>query len=721
MLKKLKKFFNETSGSILPITALMMIPMVMVATATIDYTRYTSVKNEIQSGVDAAGIAATKELQNILPLAAGLQGDAFNDFVEAELKDYAGNFLQANITSPAASDAYTFDVNYIPATRNSQGGVRLTAVSTYDTLFGGFGGNDGGLLFKDEFVDNITALINVSNRSLEIALVMDNSGSMAFRAGDTGRQTRPAPVSSRRITLLQNAAGNLITDLETAVANAAIDMPLQFSVVPFSSSVNVGDINHENHDDNFLDVNGFASYHNENLDWRTYVPAPGERVTISGGRAFLREANGTQRSLSRLDIFPMLNTQWEGCVEMRPYPHNVQDTYRSNRAGFNASASDALFVPYMVPDEPDSEFLNFYSDSNRRLEIITDTRNGSRFGSSDGYTSNYIPDFYTLDHSNGLPSPVFFGDNIFSNNVGINAVRNNVHQNQINRTNWVSKYQAFTGYDRNRINSIPRRGTRNIQLRDILSDLATPSFGRDSSDFFADSGPNAFCPDLPVLQLTEDFDEVRDTINNMEAHGGTNIQQGLTWGWKTLSEAEPFTTGRTNTDVENRKLLILLTDGNNQLLEQSSQNNSQYSAWGYQRTDNVLRHALTGANTHRRLFGGTSAQDVNNTIYDGQFTLPRPANDSDDYADLMNLHTNQACNNIKDDAISIYAIAFDVPTGGKVRELLENCSGSGRIFNNGVPSDIVSGVEFYHDVQGLELNDTFAEISAGITAIRIAE
>lgn len=715
----MRKFLENTSGSIVPTMAVLTIPLGIAAGAAVDYTRYANMRSEVQVGIDAAAIATVSALPDIeRNIPSNITGSAYTARLEADLTNYAENFLQSNITSEIAKNGYTFQIEYTPPTSTVDSSVKIVADIEYDTIFGGINGKDGGvLLVKDKLSDQITSLVTTGNRTVEVALVVDNSGSMAYQAGNLSQFQNPAPVNNRRITRLQTAARTLVSDLFDAARNAQLPRPVQFSIVPFSTSVNIGEINHINHrqGNRFLDVRGFASYHNENLDWaNTYRTEPGDRVVLRANQraARLIRADGSRQFLTRLDVFEMLGTEWEGCVEMRPYPHNVQDTYQANNSAYNATRSEMLFVPYFVPDAPDSKVFNFYSNSGNAISSINDNPStGSRF-----YNNNYIPDFYDYDPEAEVAEPLFINDDQFGSTISPDQY----NANQINRTNWLHKYQAYQGLDQDKINALPNTTLRDRQHRSILNNLDVPTFEKNlnfnDGRYFADSGPNAFCPDTTVLQLTDNINTINSTIDSMEAHGGTNIQQGLTWGWRTLSSATPFITGRELSDTNNRKILILLTDGANQLLPENTRNNTTFSAWGYQRTDNVLKHALSDQNTHGRLLDG--ADDVADTIYDtGGLTLANNPTTQGDYEDLMNLHTNQACNNIKNDGITIYTIAFDVADGGKIKSLLENCAGSGKI--NG--SEVVRGLNFYHDVVGLQLEDTFAEIASSISAIRLAQ
>jgi hypothetical protein len=115
---------------------------------------------------------------------------------------------------------------------------------------------------------------------------------------------------------------------------------------------------------------------------------------------------------------------------------------------------------------------------------------------------------------------------------------------------------------------------------------------------------------------------------------------------------------------------------------------------------------------------GLSASDLSGTIYAGRSFDLTPESNSD-FELIMNAHTAQACENIKKDGISIYTIAYDLSGSSQsnpTKQLMEACSGTG--VKEG--RDVISGVQFYHDADGANLQDTFDEIASSISAMRIS-
>jgi len=164
---------------------------------------------------------------------------------------------------------------------------------------------------------DLSAASVVGAGTFEVVMVLDNSGSM----------------QGSKISTLRRAAHDLTGVLFNGAANSSKADPIKVGVVPFSRAVN---IDPRNADVWWLDRTGVGTYHQEHFD----------------------------EDVSRLDLFDEFrNVSWAGCVEMRPYPHDVRDTPPSS------SNPATLFVPYFAPDEPDTG--SYYTRYNN--DYIEDT------------------------------------------------------------------------------------------------------------------------------------------------------------------------------------------------------------------------------------------------------------------------------------------------------------------------------------------------------------
>ena len=131
---------------------------------------------------------------------------------------------------------------------------------------------------------------------------------------------------------------------------------------------------------------------------------------------------------------------------------------------------------------------------------------------------------------------------------------------------------------------------------------------------------NYSCPQ-ELLPLTSDKTAIETAIEAMYPQGETYIPSGLTWGHRVLSSRAPFTEGFSQSDDAadgGKKVLILMTDGAN-----TKSPNYPYHSY----SDGVLSNQLT----------------------------------------------EELCNNIKDDEIEIYTIAFEV-TDPTIGDILSACA-----------------------------------------------
>jgi Mg-chelatase subunit ChlD len=132
----------------------------------------------------------------------------------------------------------------------------------------------------------------------------------------------------------------------------------------------------------------------------------------------------------------------------------------------------------------------------------------------------------------------------------------------------------------------PSGGSAWDKLRDVAKYR-----GRAASDTTV-RGPNAGCP-RPLVPLTNDDELMKAELELMRPHNritrgegnntGTNVAQGLMWAWSVLSPEKPFDQNVADyNDPEVTKVLVLLSDGRNQIVAQGDQvTESDYSSYGY--------------------------------------------------------------------------------------------------------------------------------------------
>ncbi|HEV7255837.1 MAG TPA: TadE/TadG family type IV pilus assembly protein [Mesorhizobium sp.] len=338
-------FLRDRSGGYAIMTAIMMVPLLGGLAIAIDYAEMSRERQTMLNALDAAGIATARRLTE--------------GATETQAKDYAKDFFASNLNASGLEMA-TLDVT-LPDNAAGIATLKLCANHTYAPYFyPAFytlltGGTSGTFPFS------ACTEVRMKN-TMEVALVLDNSGSML----EIGKGS-----SKVRFDLLKEAAKQLV---DTIAAEAAgmkqVSKPVQFGVVPFAASVNVGS---GNANAAWMDVDGISPVHHENFDWGSF--SKGNRKIEKQGSSYVKKGSNwggeVNKKVTRFTLFGELKldsgasfASWGGCVEARPHPYNSSD--ETPTSGTPAT----LFVPMFAPDEPDLEdqwgrrgYNNWWSDS----------------------------------------------------------------------------------------------------------------------------------------------------------------------------------------------------------------------------------------------------------------------------------------------------------------------------------------------------------------------
>ncbi|WP_420430823.1 pilus assembly protein TadG-related protein [Hyphobacterium sp.] len=196
-----------------------------------------------------------------------------------------------------------------------------------------------GLIGIDYLTVGWESEVQRARTALELVMVLDNTGSM----------------SGSKIAALRDAA-LLLTEI--LHENAAEPGLLEIGLVPFSSTVNVGT---EHERAWWLDPDALSPDHSNNFD------PPANRWDV---------------------IDSMLYEAWDGCVEARAIPLDIEDVEP------DPGAPETLFLPYFAPDEPTgvSGFSNSYmSDQMGGSDLFARLANSAKYAGVNpwGWASNW--------------------------------------------------------------------------------------------------------------------------------------------------------------------------------------------------------------------------------------------------------------------------------------------------------------------------------------------
>lgn len=308
-----RDFISSEGGNAFMIFGLAFVPVMFMMGAATDYTRLTIARAALQQGTDAATLSVASKMTSSTTV------------------DQAKNQAQVVLNSnPQLASATVTTANI------SQDKQTFCATSTM-TIQNAF--------MKMAQIANMTSTVTscanlagaVSpNATYEIALVLDNSGSMSSSAGGVSK-----------MQALRSAATSFVNTMYSKTQN------VKFSITPFAAGVVA------------LDPTDSA---NRNLPWIDQQGASSQHWTVFGGKT----AANAQGFTNRFQIFDKLKAiksswDWKGCLEGPTYPKNVNDVAP------NPSDPETLFVPYLAPDEPSASYYSTNYWNNNYLSDASGT------------------------------------------------------------------------------------------------------------------------------------------------------------------------------------------------------------------------------------------------------------------------------------------------------------------------------------------------------------
>ncbi|MBL8574373.1 MAG: pilus assembly protein [Hyphomicrobiaceae bacterium] len=561
MFKSVQKMRKDQRGNVAVVFALATLPVLGLMGSAMDYSRATRVRNHLQHAADAAALA----------------GANATDKADAERRTIASNVFNANIKK--LGDLYDTTFSSTP----KPDGMSVVASAKVKN-------HVAAIMGKTYTQVGVDAEALVGTQDLELALVLDNTGSMGEAIADL-------KVAAKDLTQLVMRGGGKDS--------------VRLAVVPYVAAVNPGTTEMKMA---YMDQNAKSKHHAQALEWQwtarrdhctpEWEKNPGDGGGDGGGgwtgpgsgstEGFLQvpktfdpnrlfasigavagELFGINQAQAwddsrppvtvpsghRLDgddcflqqvpdinhftLFSKINNAtWKGCVEARPEPYDVTDD-----APVGAKV-DTLFVPYFWADESDRYESWVYR-----------------------YKNNYLAE-------DTVPATGFSWTGEWGRNYSI------------------LKYKGQNG-----------------------------TISENSADI---KGPNRACPD-PIQPLTKVQGAVISKIEAMKAYsgGGTIGSEGLMWGWRVLSPGAPFTEGRPYSK-DNKKIIVMMTDGENLI----AQNNidgptiSDYTAYGYLRYGRFPKETFADAKSYinkRMLEACKNIKAAGIEIFTVTFKLSDPA------------------------------------------------------------------------------------------------
>jgi len=250
----LHAFRGNARGNVAITFALAVIPIFGAVGVAVDYSRANSARTAMQASLDATALMLAKEIGT-------------TSLTSTQISTKASNYFAAQFNRPEARNVQI--TSSFDTTTNR---VTVTGSATVDTTVAAVLG------IQQLPISSTSVVVAGLSKKVEIALVLDNTGSMA---------------TSGKIDALKSASHQFLSDLQKLSKQAG---DIKVAIIPFDYQVKPG--------------TGLAT--KPWMDW--------SYVDTSGG-------GGDDSWDGRRDNTKQANiANWRGCVTDRTQPYDAQDT-----------------------------------------------------------------------------------------------------------------------------------------------------------------------------------------------------------------------------------------------------------------------------------------------------------------------------------------------------------------------------------------------------------
>jgi Flp pilus assembly protein TadG len=253
-----RRFLRARDGNIALTFALALFPILSMVGAAVDFSQANAMKTNLQGALDSTALMVSTMATSV---------------GSAQLQTSAQTYFAALFTAPGASNIK------ITATYSAVGGSSVTVSGS-----GEMSTEFMSLIGFNKLTVNGTSTVKWGSSRLRVALVLDNTGSMA---------------SDGKITALKTASKNLLTQLKSA---ATQNGDVYVSIIPFSKDVNVGA---SNYNANWIEWSDWDANNGADSKVQVCTPSVGKN-----GKVTTKCANSTT-------WVPNHHNTWNGCLTDR--------------------------------------------------------------------------------------------------------------------------------------------------------------------------------------------------------------------------------------------------------------------------------------------------------------------------------------------------------------------------------------------------------------------
>jgi Flp pilus assembly protein TadG len=194
----LTRVCHDARANVAPIFAIAMLPIIGLTGTAVDYSNMNAARTALQAALDSTALTLSKEA---------------NGLTQTQLNEKATQYFNANITNSAAKNIVVTPLFSSP--QSGSFALNITASASVDLRFMSVFG-------QNSLPISSSAEVKWGIKRLELALVLDNTGSMA---------------QSGKMTALKTASHNLLTTLKNAAKKLG---DVKVSIIPFDVTVKPG-------------------------------------------------------------------------------------------------------------------------------------------------------------------------------------------------------------------------------------------------------------------------------------------------------------------------------------------------------------------------------------------------------------------------------------------------------------------------------------------------
>jgi Flp pilus assembly protein TadG len=301
LIGELKRFRSDRSGNIAILFTLGLVPIVGGVGAAVDYSHANSVKVAMQAAVDSTALMLSKEVANLST---------------ADIEKKADSYFKAMLNRPEAKN-----VSVTPTYSAAKKTLKLASSGTVKTDF-------LGIIGIKKIKVHATSTVAWGGNKLEVALVLDNTGSMS---------------TSGKMTALLDATDKFLSVMQKAAPQPG---DVKIAIVPFDYQVNVG----------------VANADKSWIDWSLL-----SKNGAYGGPSGHRDDDDDTRDDDNNDKAAV--SAWNGCVIDRAQPNDVLDTA--------PTANSATWYPAvncnLAPMQPLTSDFNLLRDMAKKMKAVGKT------------------------------------------------------------------------------------------------------------------------------------------------------------------------------------------------------------------------------------------------------------------------------------------------------------------------------------------------------------